>query len=481
MSFTQNRLEFANDITYDEISNAMAYGKGVPSFVVKGLDLTGTTLTAGIFTNTGTFGQLGLAGETHTITANYTGYIVIKSTLNGVNSVSTIELSATRNDSDPTIVSNIKYFTIYKLNAGAIEEDYRHSSYVKNISFENVGGSNFVQNINGTKSNPFDASVFAGNRTLLDDKDIGYDDTIHDNTLLKDILKDIFDKTRTLIGTDKPFILNFDAGIGNVYNPNLGEALKELILNKYGYTIVGALFNFKWTAGTGAGFTRDTYSNLNKIELWSASSGFYFEFEWDYNAFDNVIVLDRNGAPHADLWADLRYFGSDTDGWSIDCPYRDYISGMTFRISDYDNVSGKYTNADVEIRYVPRVTTVSKPPNLSSGMADLVFDSSHSVLTSLQSSVNPIAITQIAQTYFTFGYGNETTPHPNGIIGYGLLESFHNDLIISAIVIHYGEKNWSIPENKLQFAPVTNWEPPALKVETPNIEPEIDNGVRGDK
>ncbi len=167
--FTNNRLDFYNNKTYDEKSHASALGKGIPSFVVKGLDLNGTILDSGIFTNVGTFGQLGNDGETLDIStltgyvANYTGFIVVKSTLSGSASTSAVELSATRIDTDERDLGSVKYFTIYQLINGVIEEDYRHSNYIKDVHFENGDTpGTFVLVINGTKSPEFNQSITSG-------------------------------------------------------------------------------------------------------------------------------------------------------------------------------------------------------------------------------------------------------------------------------------------------------------------------------
>lgn len=449
MSFTQNRLDFANDITYDEISNAMAYGKGVPSFVVKGLDLTGTTLTNGIFTNTGTFGQLGMAGETHTITANYTGYVIIKSTLNGVNSVSTIELSTTRKDSDPTIVSNIKYFTIYKLNAGEIEEDYRHSSYVKDISFENVGGSSFVQVINGTKSNPFDASTFAGNRTLLDDKDIGW---VNDETsvvLLKDDLKTMFDSCQALVGGDKPFILTFTLDEGSTqYNGNFGAKVFNLIFEKYGFLPVG-LHTFTMYGGVANGGTSESYSNTNRCTVWSNKN--YFEFEFNYSAFDNVMVRDASGGLSSPTETFEIGNGNGTNSVSITLDesifnFRNIVVRMVMGGSVY-----KYHNFDVQTKTIQFNSVVPygiTSTNLS--LSSLMFDVEPDGLT-----INPQG-----ELYVNFtSIADNVVPQVNSSSS-GIYEVFGMGRLHPIGTTHL-----------IEF--------PAI--ETPNIEPEIDNGVRGDK
>lgn len=294
MAFTNNRLDFYNNRTYEELSHAQALAKGIPNFVNKGLELTGTTLSSGIFSNGGTFGQLGNEGETYDITANYTGYVIIKSTLNGSSSTSVIELDTTRKDTDPRDTGNVKYFTIYKLNAGAIEEDYRHSNYIKDISFENVGGSNFVQIINGTKSNPFDASAFSGTRNVLDDKDINYDDTIHALTLVQDIYLDVFTKTQTLIGNDKPGVVSFCVDPNQpTLCENLATKSQELIMEKTTYDMGGQEFVFKLEIFTANGIS-DYNVPRNRITI--SNKNFEFIFDFDYDDFSNTTIDIRFGS-----------------------------------------------------------------------------------------------------------------------------------------------------------------------------------------
>lgn len=358
MAFTNNRLDFYNNRTYEELSHAQALAKGIPNFVNKGLELTGTTLTSGIFSNGGTFGQLGNEGETYDITANYTGYVIIKSTLNGNASTSVIELDTTRKDTDPRDTGNIKYFTIYKLNAGVIAENYRHSNYIKDISFENVGGSNFVQLINGTKSNPFDASTFAGNRTSLDDKDINYDDTIHVVTLLEDDLKEIRDNAIALVGNDKPLEVSFhcDSAENEIqYNPNLYSKIETLIINKQGIpNLNNESFEFTMKCFTGNGILENNNENSTKIIIDGNRNSFYYEFVFDYDNFANVVVmhtqkyiqkypvvLKSNWDPSTNITLDGGYSIYDFESISIT-----ETNGF-FRMGSWENTGNSVENTNI--------------------------------------------------------------------------------------------------------------------------------------
>lgn len=208
MAFTNNRNVFYNNKSFDEKLFANGLGMGTPSFVCKGLELTGTTLTSGVFNNTGAYGILGLEGETHEIPANYTGFIVIKTTLNSQNGFNEIITSATKLDTDQRDTSNIKHFTIYELDAGVIVQDFRHINYVKSFYLKNMGGSNIAWVLNGFTSETFDASVLAGNRTVVSFADIGvFNDDIQAFTSTEQLWSYVRGKVIDNMGGDKPAIV----------------------------------------------------------------------------------------------------------------------------------------------------------------------------------------------------------------------------------------------------------------------------------
>lgn len=375
-------------------------------------------------------------------------------------------------------------------NNGEFVVNVKHLDGTQEYNFSCEGDFVGVIKPNYTTNEKGETQDLANEKRKLNDRDIGYDDFEHSNTLLKDVLFDIFSKGQNYVGYKSPFEVVFLCSAnGTNYSPNIANKLISLISTKYGTTIPTTDFlNFKFEVTTANGTTNPSYNDSNLVTIWN--SNHYFTFVFDYEAFDDVVVKDINRAPHADLWVEVRRYTNDSDGWSMDCPYRDYISGITVWVSDYDSATGKYTNSDSDVRYIPRVKPISKPVNASSGEGDLVFDPNHDVVVSMQSNVNPIASTQLGQVYFSFSYGNETTPHPNGIVGRGHLTSFDDDVILAAMVIHYGDKDWSVGSpDLLQFVEVLNWEHSLLdtleelpKVETPNIEPEIGDNMqdRGD-
>lgn len=312
-------------------------------------------------------------------------------------------------------------------------------------------------------------------RNELNDKDIKYIDTDHQETLVEDIYKDIFTKTQSTIGSDKPFVVMFQ--ISEYTNPNAFNASSQLVETKYGKATLNG-FMFKMTASTYNGTTGHGNSRgANKIELFNEEE--YYEFPFEYDTFDNVLVRDANRNVHADLWVDIRSFMANSNAFSIDVPYRDYISGITFWIADYDTTTLKYNAGDGRLHYVQRSKPISTPPGLASGDGDTLFNPILSFLGSVQSAGNPVVDTQLANMYFGIGYGSTNHPYPNGIVIEGDLTSTNQDQVLAGIIIHFGDKNWANGSNYLlEFANIQSYTPTLLKVETPNIEPEIDNPDR---
>lgn len=335
MAFTNNRNVFYNNKSFDEKLFANGLGMGTPSFVCKGLELTGTTLTSGVFNNTGAYGILGLEGETHTIPANYTGFIVIKTTMNSQNGFNEIITSATKLDTDQRDISNIKHFTIYELDAGVIVQDFRHINYVKSFYLKNMGGSNIAWVLNGFTSETFDASVLAGNRTLLNNVDIAYDDTIHAATSYDNILLDLLTKSQTNVGNDKPFILNFVVK-KDIIMTNLANGTINYINTKYGYTIDPLKeINFKMEVATSLGdVTGEIQDFANKVTIWGDDFNFVFDFDYDDFAF--IKVRDSNmyykAKTDIDVIIDTRE-GDSQCVLALETPINDY----TIEISGYCN------------------------------------------------------------------------------------------------------------------------------------------------
>lgn len=170
MSFTNSKVAFTNNKTFDEKLYASGLGKGMSSFVTSGLELTGTTITAGTFCNGGVFGQLGNEGETQEISPNVTGFIAIISTLDENASVSIIVQTTNATPTSKWDTSNEKKMLLYELDNGVIINDYRHIEYIKSIVWEKVpadGPTHVRQIINGFKGPSFDFSPIAGGVTSV--------------------------------------------------------------------------------------------------------------------------------------------------------------------------------------------------------------------------------------------------------------------------------------------------------------------------
>lgn len=163
MAFTYTKVNFLNDESYNEIKHSIALANGWPNFIVDGFDYDEATkeITNGRGMNGGLPVILGRDGETQTIPTDGTnGYIVLVSKLAGiVGSVNTIEMRATKE----TIIDGIQNeFPLYSIDpaTGEMLEDYRHSAFIKDVYFEDLGDDTFRLVINGTWSSPFRTSVF---------------------------------------------------------------------------------------------------------------------------------------------------------------------------------------------------------------------------------------------------------------------------------------------------------------------------------
>lgn len=177
MAFTNNRVDFFERESYTEKLHAFALAKGLENCVPNGLELSGNILSNGYFANGGALGQLGNEGETHTITSNYTGFIVVKTTFNGVNSESEIVESSTFLSTPLSDKGAIKHFTIYELANGAVVNDYRNRRYIKSIEIISQGDDTFTIKINDQESNEFNVSVLQ-NAWTKSESDNRYERTV---------------------------------------------------------------------------------------------------------------------------------------------------------------------------------------------------------------------------------------------------------------------------------------------------------------
>lgn len=174
MAFTYGKVNFLDNSTYTEITHAEALACGWPNFVVEGFDFDSAamTLTNGRAMNGGLPVILGREGETQDIVNNGSDvYIVLKTVLQGVTSINTIEMRAAK---EVINEDALKEFPLYKLDptTGEMLEDYRHSAFIKNVEFEALGDDTFRLVINGTWSPPFNVSVLqnAYSKSEADDR-----------------------------------------------------------------------------------------------------------------------------------------------------------------------------------------------------------------------------------------------------------------------------------------------------------------------
>lgn len=488
MAFTNNRNVFYNNKSFDEKLFANGLGMGTPSFVCKGLELTGTTLTSGVFNNTGAFGILGLEGETHTIPANYTGFIVIKTTMNSQNGFNEIITSATKLDTDQRDTSNIKYFTIYQLNNGAIEQDFRHINYVKELTFiQGPSGVGWFQMVlNGFKSNEFNMPALVGNVLSVD----GHLPDVNGNVVAKqqwsldelgldgtwsisDVpgnVKKAYDDIVAQIGNETTFTIHqglFHEASADHYE--FSKAIVDSINTGYGIIIDDTL-EFSITFGLYNGFTNINNNTTNYITIKTRLETFTRQF--DFDAWSFGLWLDREGAPHADLAVNTESYMTTTHGLSINAPLRDYISGITFWVADYDAPGSQFTTGDATIRYVPRSRPKTNPVGSQNTDADTLFAANHSILNSKLSSVTPVTtVTEIANMYLSVNYGEEGQQYPNGITLEGLLEGTDTDVILGMIIIHYGKTDWSLSKNWLAYSQAVTYTPSFLNqpITTPEV------------
>lgn len=293
MAFTNNRPEFRQGQSYTEELHAKALNEGIPSFVQKGLELTGTTLTSGVAINSGIPGQWGEEGETHTITANYTGFIILKTVLDGANGLNSIVEDVVRNDTDPRSTSKTRYFTIYELLNGVIVQDFRHINYVKTFYLKNMGGSNIAWVLNGFTSDAFDASVMAGNRTILSLDELNLDG----QWVLGDVpgnIKKAYDAGVTMVGNDKPFTIV--QGLYREVNSDhyeFSQSIEDSIIAGYGSGIGSNYFEFSITFGTFDGLTNTNHNTTNFIEIKSNVGEFTRQF--DFDDWSSTKWLDEKG------------------------------------------------------------------------------------------------------------------------------------------------------------------------------------------
>ena len=204
MPFTNNRVDFRNNISYDEIQHSSAMSKGLVSNVTQGLELNGNVLNAGTFVNGGCFGQLGNKTETLTLTlTSFTGWITIKTTLNNVNSESVVTLETTKKTNDTYSTTNIKYFPIYKIENGVLKQDLRFSdtkvtSVLNSFNNQNNTLTTKISQNNGendlTSSVPINITGVQADNGIQTFSSIGFQPELWQTQNVQEITKEIFTK-----------------------------------------------------------------------------------------------------------------------------------------------------------------------------------------------------------------------------------------------------------------------------------------------
>lgn len=204
MAFTNNRVDFRNNISYDEIQHSLAMGKGIVNTVTQGLELNGNVLNAGTFVNGGCFGQLGNKTETLTLSlTGFTGWITIKTTLNNVNSESIITLETTKKTNDTYSTTNIKYFPIYKIENGVLKQDLRFSDtkvigILNSFNNQNNTLTTKISQNNGeadlTSSVPINITAIQADNGIQTFSSIGFQPELFQTQNVQEITKEIFNK-----------------------------------------------------------------------------------------------------------------------------------------------------------------------------------------------------------------------------------------------------------------------------------------------
>lgn len=287
MAYTRNDIAFKQNQEYDEIGHAEALSRGLVSFA-KGFDLDIDTgiITNGIGNADGVFFQLGLEGETATITVPTNGWVIAHAHLDGItNSYADLITGSTV----PTSTDTDRYTPLYKIT-GTTVEDYRMSQWVDDVHFESRGDDKFVLYINGKPSPEFSASLIQSSYTKSqsDLKYVyGYDlSSVYNTTMdssyagasLATIIRDIHYGTQPR--TAHPTILSYNT---STLYPNLNAAIVKVVKDFYNVTLSGV-------PGFWMEIPTDTLSTPGKITMFSNNSTERYEL-----AVDNFDTISESG------------------------------------------------------------------------------------------------------------------------------------------------------------------------------------------
>lgn len=307
MAFTYQQTNFVNRKTYNEQTHADALHGGIPNFANFGLEYNeaSATITNGRGINGGLPFILGRDSETQDITASFTGFLAIKTTLNNGTTSTTelVELTTV-----PENTSMVKHFAIYELSAGAIVSDLRHVEYVKSVDIISLSSDEFAIAINGTISNTFTTSAisqgyikqdaeerFAGSWTeavLPDSSDAffsGKSAAEIINLILDEIeLNDIYVQNKK-----KTIALN----IPSSSKPNMHEAFATLLLDTYNYEATSTIYvNYEFINHNFAASHKMTIRlNNNAREFQFTCDNFGLNYETEDSAFFRASILNVGG------------------------------------------------------------------------------------------------------------------------------------------------------------------------------------------
>lgn len=286
MAYTRNDVAFKQNQEYDEQGHADALQRGLVSFA-KGFDLTVLTgeITNGVGNADGVFFQLGLEGETTTLTLPTDGVVYAHAHLDGVTS-SYADLGT--GTAMPISTTTDRYVQLYTIAGGKIETDHRMSQWIDDVHFEADGDDAFILYINGKPSPSFSGSVIQSSYTKSEsDKlfvravkltDYYVDSDYESGANLSTILRDVFWKIDG--GNTHPYRVSHSA---TSTTPNLNDAIKRAVEYFYGVTPTRTV-GFDMTIG------QDYMATPGKLVINVNGTGTTYEL-----AVDNFGTIEETG------------------------------------------------------------------------------------------------------------------------------------------------------------------------------------------
>ena len=151
MSFSYNRTGFVEKRNYNEIEHGIELNNALTNSAWNGLEYANNSVNSGFGINNGFPFQLGLSGESQSISTNYTGFLVVETTINSLNSTTKLIQSSTFKDYEES-TKTVKYFTIYELKNGVVSKDYRMINWVRDLKIIPKGDGKYSISLNGFES-----------------------------------------------------------------------------------------------------------------------------------------------------------------------------------------------------------------------------------------------------------------------------------------------------------------------------------------